>query len=116
MNNTSFNKNTFDIKILNTIVEDYCKEQLIHEDVVFKVQLITEEFLSNFLFPNFDGEVTFSITKNDGDLILSFEYSGTNFMNRINAQTILSQKILHNKTKEIIVDENNNSTVVKFVV
>ena len=37
-------------------------------------------------------------------------------MTKINEQTILSQKILHNKTKEIVFDKKDDKTSVKFVI
>ena len=116
MDSISFNKNNFDMESFNTTVEKYCKEQSVSEETALNIRLVTEEFLSNFLFPNFSGDVNCSIAKDNENLTLSFEYDGANFMNRINTQTILSQKILHNKTKEIISDESDNHTVVKFVL
>ena len=116
MNNTAFNKNNFDMKNLGTFVENYCSEQSIEDEVVLNIRLVSEEFLSNFLFPNYNGDVNFSIASSESGLVLTFEYDGVNFMNRINTQTILSQKILHNKTKEIVVDEGENHTLIKFVL
>ena len=109
-------KDKFDIKKINSIIEDFCQENAIQKDNIFKLQLITEEFLFNILFPNFEKDVQFSILKNDNSIIISFEYDDINFMNKINEKTIYSLKILRKETQEIICDEKDKKTLIKFVI
>ena len=116
MDELVFNKNNFNIKELNSIIEQFCNDNSMNKEKVLNLQLVAEEFLSNILFPNFDKDVSFLVSLSEGNVILSFEYEGVNFMNKINEQTILSLKILRNKAKEIISDTKDNKTNIKFVV
>ena len=70
MKEVAFSKNDFDVKKINSVIENYCNENNVNEEDVLKVQLVCEEFLSNILFPNFAGEVTFLLDKADNKLML----------------------------------------------
>jgi len=116
MESFTFNKTDFDINKFNLMIENYCKENDILDEISFNIQLICEEFLSNILFPNFDGEVEIFIIKRKEGIVVSFVYADVDFMNKINEQTILSLKILRNKTQKILTENLNNKTIVKFIV
>ena len=112
----SFNKSSFDIEKINAGFKSFCSDNNLSNDELLKLELINEEFLSNILFPNYDGEVKLSIVKNDSCVMLSFEYSGADFMNKITDITIVSLKILQNKTKDIITNRSNGQTIVNFIL
>ena len=111
-----FNKNNFDINKINELIAEYCKENNIHGDELMKYQLICEEFLSNMLFPYFDGDINLDISPKDGNTNISFGYVGENYMNRINQTSILSLKILQKQTKGIDVSSLDGKTVISFKV
>ena len=81
-----------------------------------KYQLIGEEFLSNMLFPKFDGDINLNIFPKDGNTNISFSYVGENYMNKINQTSILSLKILQKQTKGIDVSAVDDKTIVRFIV
>ena len=112
----NFSKNNFNIDTINSELKNFCSTNGVSNDNLLKLQLISEEFLSNILFPNFEDEVLMFAQKNDQSIELSFEYKGENYMNKINETTMLSLKILENKTEEIISDTKDGKTSVIFIV
>ena len=97
-------------------LEEYCSEKGIDNSTLLKMQLISEEFLSNILFPNFDGEVQILIFLKDKNKILTFEYSGIDYMKNVNEVTIISLKLLEKQTEKIITETIGDVTSVSFVV
>lgn len=116
MLNLTFNKDSFDIEKINAELKKFYSQNNLDKEKLLTIELICEEFLSNILFPNFDGEIKMSVSQKDGDLVLSFEYKGINFMNKINEKTIISHKIFRSKTKDIISDTTVNNTSISFVI
>ncbi len=112
----TFEKRNYDIAVVNSQIESYCKEKDISDDALLKMQLISEEFLSNILFPNFDGEVTILFFLKDKNRVLSFEYSGADFMKKINETTIISHKLLEKQAKDIISTTIGDITTVSFII
>ena len=111
-----FNKRNYDIVQVNSKLKDYCAEKDIDDAALLKMQLISEEFLSNILFPNFDGEVEILIFLKDKNKVLTFEYSGVDYMKNINEATIISHKLLEKQTEEIISTTINGVTTVSFII
>ena len=114
--NITFNKLTYNIDKINSQLKDYCDKKDISNTALLKMQLISEEFLTNILFPNFDGEVKISIFPKDKNIVLSFEYEGADYMKNINETTIISHKLLEKQTDEIITTTTDNITTVSFVI
>ena len=50
MDELVFNKNNFNIKELNSIIEQFCNNNSMNKEKVLNLQLVAEEFLSNILF------------------------------------------------------------------
>ena len=80
------------------------------------MQLVCEEFLTNILFPNFQENFELAMRKEDAGVVLSFNYAGLDFMNKINDVTFLAQKIIDNKAKSSKSTTKDNQTVVEFVI
>ena len=114
--NIVFDKRSYDIEKVNSQLEEYCAEKGIDNSTLLKMQLISEEFLSNILFPNFDGEVKILIFLRDKDKVLTFEYSGIDYMKNVNEETIISLKLLEKQTEDIITKTIGDTTTVSFVV
>ena len=111
-----FNKRSYDIEKINSQLKQYCKEKGIDDTKLLKMQLISEEFLTNILFPNFDDEVKILIFSKGKNRVLTFEYSGADFMKIINNATVISHKLLEKQTEEIITKTVNDVTTVSFVI
>ena len=116
MADLTFTKNGFNIENINSVIDNFCTSNNIHSENSFKMQLICEEFLSNILFPNFEGDVEFLINSKDSNTLMTFKYQGADFMNKINETTMLSLKILQNKAKEVNSSTENGITKVEFLV
>ena len=114
--NIVFDKLNYDIEKVNSQLEKYCIEKGIDETALLKMQLISEEFLSNILFPYFDGEVKILIFLKGDDKVLTFEYSGNDYMKNVNETTIISLKLLEKQTEKIITQTIGDITSVSFVV
>ena len=99
--NIVFVKHSYDIETVNSQLKEYCAEKGIDDNTLLKMQLISEEFLTNILFPNFDGEVKILIFLKDKNKVLTFEYKGTDYMKNINDTTIISHKLLEKQSEEI---------------
>ena len=109
-------KNKFDMRELSSQIEKWlCKDNVNSYDLS-KVHLVIEEYLSNILFPNFDGEVKFSISRNNNDFILIFSHRGNDYMNKITDNSFLSFKILDSKTKEKHSYTKDGITTVEFIL
>ena len=111
-----FNKNNFNIDTINSELKNFCSANGIDNENLLKMQLVSEEFLSNLLLPNFEDNVKLFVYKQGNDTVLSFEYAGVDYMNKVNETTMISLKILENKTKEITSDTKDNKTIVSFIV
>ena len=109
-----FNKNNFNIDMVNLELKNLCSAG--DSENLLKMQLVNEEFLSNILFPNYENDVKLSVYKNERGIVLSYEYSGTNYLNKINESTMISLKILENKAKEVISDTKDGKTKVSFII
>ncbi len=115
--NIVFDKSSYDIETVNSQLKDYCAEKAIDNAALLKMQLISEEFLTNILFPNFDGEVKILIFLKDNKKVLTFEYKGADYMKNINDTTIISHKLLEKQTEEINTTSTMSGyTVVSFVI
>jgi len=114
--NIIFNKYSYDVEKVNSELKNYCTEKEIDNAVLLKMQLISEEFLSNILFPNFDGEVKILIFLKGKNTVLTFEYLGMDYMNNVNETTIISLKLLEKQTEEIISKTVGNCTTVSFLI
>ena len=114
--NLIFNKNNFNIDHINSELKNFCSKNNINNDDLLKTQLISEEFLSNILFPNYQNDVELVVNKQNEDIVLSFNYSGIDYMNKITETTIISLKILENKSKEIQSNTQDDKTTVQFVI
>ena len=114
--NIAFDKRNYDIVKVNSQLEEYCSEKGIDNSTLLKMQLISEEFLSNILFPNFDGEVKILIFLKDEGRVLTFEYSGADYMKNVNEATVISLKLLEKQTKNIITKTIGDITSVSFAV
>ena len=114
--NIIFDKRNYDIEKVNSQLKEYCEEQGIDNPALLKMQLISEEFLSNILFPHFDDEVKILIFLRDKNKVLTFEYEGENYMNKVNEATIISHKLLEKQTEDIIATTINGTTTVSFVI
>lgn len=112
----TFNKSGFDIEKINSEFKSFCTLNNIRNDVLIRMELVNEEFLSNILFPNYENEIKLSVFQKDNDAVLSYEYSGVDYMNKINETTVVSLKIIQNKTKDIISNTQNGKTTVSFIV
>lgn len=111
-----FNKNSFNIDTINSGLNDFCLKNDIENKNLLKMQLVSEEFLSNILFPNFDSDVKLSVYKQDSDIVLLFGYSGVDYMNKVNEATMISLKILEKEAKEIISNTKDGETTIKFII
>ncbi len=114
--NIVFDKRNYDAQKINSQLKAYCSEKGIDNPALLKMQLISEEFLSNILFPNFDEEIKLLIFLNGKNKVLTFEYTGENYMNHVNEATIISHKLLEKQTEEIIATTINGVTTVSFVI
>ena len=114
--NIVFDKRDFSIEKVNSELNKYCEEKGIDKPSLLKMQLISEEFLSNILFPNFDGEVKILIFLKGENKVLTFEYRGIDYMNNINEKTVISLKILEKQTEKIISQTVNETTTVSFII
>jgi len=114
--NIVFNKNNYDVEKVNTELQKYCSEKEIDNASLLKMQLISEEFLSNILFPNFDGEVKILIFLKDKNKVLTFEYEGVDYMNKVNEKTLISLKLLEKQAEKIISETINQNTIVSFTI
>ena len=110
--NIIFDKRNYDVETINLQLKTYCDKEDISNASLLKMQLISEEFLANILFPNFDGEVKMLIKNNT----LIFEYTGVDYMNAISESTIISHKILEKQAQEINSTTLDNVTTVSFVI
>ena len=115
--NIVFDKRSYDIETVNSQLKDYCAEEGVDNSALLKMQLISEEFLANILFPNFDGEVKILIFKKDTNKVLTFEYKGADCMKNINEATIISHKLIEKQTKKINTTTTvNGVTAISFVI
>ena len=114
--NIVLDKRNFNIEKLNSELNDYCLEKGIDKPSLLKMQLISEEFLSNILFPNFNGEVQILIFLKGENKVLTFEYKGVDYMNNVNEKTIISLKILEKQTEKITSKTINETTTVSFMI
>ena len=114
--NIVFDKKSYDIVKVNSQLKDYCAEKGIDDSILLKMQLISEEFLANILFPNYDGEVKILIFLKNKNKVLTFEYSGANYMKEINDSTFISHKLLQKQTENLIVKTINDVTSVSFII
>ena len=114
--NIVFNKRNYNIETVNSQLKEYCAEKGIDDAALLKMQLISEEFLANILFPNFEGEVKILIFLKDKNKVLTFEYEGADYMKNINNETYISHKLLEKQTEDIITKTINNITTVSFIV
>ena len=114
--NIVFDKNGYDIEKINSQLQVYCKEQGIDSNALLKMQLISEEFLTNILFPNYSDEVKILIFLKNENKVLTFEYAGEDYMNNVNETTIISLKLLEKQTDKIISQTVNGITTVSFVI
>lgn len=114
--NIVFDKRNYNVEKVNSELKKYCEEKGISNPVLLKMQLISEEFLSNILFPNFDGEIRILIFLKGNNKVLTFEYSGKDYMNNVNERTIISLKLLEKQTQEIISKTFNETTSVSFII
>ena len=116
METLTFTKINFDNKTTNDFIENFYNKNNIEKNSLLNVQLVNEEFLSNILFPNYDKDADFYISKEDEGIILSYSYEGDNYMKQINDRTILSLKLLQSKTKGILSKNKGNKTIITFVI
>ena len=115
--NIVFNKRSYDIEKVNSQLKEYCIEQGVDSSSLLKMQLISEEFLTNILFPKFDGEIKILIFRKDPDKVLTFEYQGADCMKNVSEETIISHKLLEKQTKKInIATSMSGTTTVSFVI
>lgn len=114
--NIIISKNNYNIETINSEFQNYCSEKCIDETILFKMQLISEEFLTNILFPNFDGEVKISTSFEDNNIALIFEYADINYMKNINEATIISHKLIEKQTQEITEETIGNNTKISFII
>ncbi|MBQ3642603.1 hypothetical protein II906_11875 [bacterium] len=116
MDKINLNKSAVNTEGINSIIEEFCTENNIDNETLLKMQLVSEEFLTNILFPNFQDNFELAMRTEDAGVILSFDYEGPDFMNKINDVTFLAQKIIDNKTKSSKSTTKDNKTVVEFVI
>lgn len=116
MEKLTFNKNEAVMEKINSVTEKYCSENGFNNEYILKLQLVCEEFLTNILFPEFDKNVDFSVSRQNNSTVLTFEYAGADFMNNINDDSYLALKLLKNKTKNIKSETSENKTVVQFEI
>ena len=109
-------KKNFDMQKLGNELIKYSKLQSLDKSDFTKLQLVTEEYLTNILFPNFEGAVEISISNDNKELTLVFSHNGADYMNKITDASFLSLKILDNKTKEISSSTIDGITSVKFII
>ena len=114
--NIVFDKRSYDAEKINSELKSYCEEKEIKPSTLLKMQLISEEFLANILFPNYDGQIQILIFLKGENKVLTFEYSGINYMNNVNEKTIISLKLLEKQAEEIISKTVNGITTISFVV
>ena len=114
--NIVFDEHSYNIEKVNSYLKDYCEEKGIDNPSLLKMQLISEEFLSNILFPNFDGQVQILIFLKGENKVLTFEYSGVDYMSKINEQTVISLKILEKQTEKIVSKTINEVTTISFII
>ena len=115
--NITVNKYNYDIEALNLQLKAYCEEKDIDNSALLKMQMISEEFLTNILFPNFDGEIKILVFLKDKNRVLTFEYQGADYMKNINDTTVIAHKLLEKQAKEInTATTMSGVTAVSFVV
>ena len=107
-------KKNFDMQKLSLELSEYSKLHSVNDNT--KLQLLIEEYLTNILFPNFEGAVEISIVNDNKELSLVFIHRGIDYMNKITDDSFFSLKILDNKTKEIKSYTKDGITTVKFVL
>ena len=109
-------KKSFDMQKLSLELYQYCIAHNISSEGLSKIQLAAEEYLTNILFPNFDGAAEINISKNDDSLKISFSHNGEDFMNKITDISFLSLKILRNKTVSMTSETKDGRTCAEFVL
>ncbi len=114
--NIVFDKRSYNIETVNSQLQQYCGEKGISGAALLKMQLISEEFLTNILFPNFEGEVKILIFLKGKNKVLTFEYEGADYMKNINDKTFISHKLLEKQTEDIITTTIDGVTTVSFVI
>ena len=115
--NIVFDKNSYNIEIINSQLQEYCAEKNIDNATLLKMQMISEEFLSNILFPNFSGEVKILIFIKDKNYVLTFEYKGDDYMKNVSNDTFISHKLLDKQAEKITTTTTvNGVTAVSFIV
>jgi len=115
--NLVFDKYNYNIEKFNSQLEAYCAEKEIDGPALLKMQLISEEFLSGILFPNYDGQIRILIFLKGNNKVLTFEYSDEkNYMNDVNEKTVISLKLLEKQTEDIISTTINGTTSISFII
>ena len=114
--NIVFDKRSYDAQKINSELKSYCEEKKIKPSTLLKMQLISEEFLANILFPNYDGQIQILIFLKGENKVLTFEYSGIDYMNNVNERTIISLKLLEKQTEDIISTTINGTTSISFII
>lgn len=110
------NKNNFNMNDINSKIDDYAKTNNISIDKISKMQVVIEEFLANILFPNFEDETLLSFSKYNNNIVISFSYTGKDFMNKITDESFLSLKLIESKTSSIKSNTKDNKTIVEFTI
>ena len=112
----STSKNEFNMQKLSAEMEQYCKNNNIEVRIFAQMLLVTEEYLTNILFPNFDGGVEISVSNTDKGILLYFFHTGADYMNKITDNSFLSLKILQNKTKEMKSYAKDGGAAAEFLL
>ena len=115
MANFIIEKKNFDMQNLSMYISEQLKPQALNGNDFDKLRLVAEEYLTNILFPNFESAVEISVFNDNNELSLAFTYKGADYMGKITDNSLLSLKILDNKTKEIKSNTKDNITSVKFI-
>ncbi len=115
----NFNRISADIYKLNSEIEDFCFKNSIDQKTIRTLQLLLEEFVFNLLFQNLSDEksdigIEISINNKEKSVELQICYEGKNYEKYLNDSTIVSQKIIENKTKKIETKENDEKQFVSF--
>jgi len=109
-------KNSFNIEKINSQIEEYGRLNNINNNKISDIKAVIEEFLSNILFPNFDGGIEFSIVKDERGIVLSFCYSGADYMQKVTDDSFLSLKIIKSKSKEIKSCSKDGRLTIEFIM
>lgn len=115
MTDFTIEKNNFDMQKLSARLSEQAKLINLDGNDCNRLLLVIEEYLTNILFPNFEGNVEISINSDDKGLSLVFTHEGINYMNKITDNSFLSLKILDKKTREIESNTTDGITSVKFI-